>query len=193
MDWTDRLRAHSRNVPAHCLGRSSHGEVDCCSRIAKLSLLLKMMSTVHENQWKNDVNSCKCKRRIQELFNAALSQLPERGKKSSGCTVNHRWWWCLNVFGKNRPHTLSLLIYPRVFGGVCACSAAALQWQRGVGSWRQIVFKCNYGWVSCVPEGLKDSAAGGLDARYKKLFLAWFYKFKGGKTKRFLIYNRVFI
>lgn len=86
-----------------------------------------------------NVNSCKCKRRIQELFNAALSQLPEGGKKSSGCTVNHRRW-CLNVLVRTVPHLfvsssssfvgvfVEDLQALGLFPCLSVCSAAALQW-----------------------------------------------------------------
>ncbi len=51
------------------------------------------------------------------------------------------------------------------FPCLSVCSAAALQWQRSVASWRQIVLN------EIMDEsimGLKDSAVGGLDARCKK-------------------------
>lgn len=46
------------------------------------------------------------------------------------------------------------------------CSAAALQWQRGVGSCRQIVLNAIMDESIMCPEGLKDSAVCGLDARH---------------------------
>lgn len=62
-----------------------------------------------------------------------------------------------------------------MFGGVCARpgpfpprssvgSAAALQWQRGVGSWRQIVLNVIMDESIASPEGLEDSAVGELEA-----------------------------
>lgn len=45
-----------------------------------------------------------------------------------------------------------------------ARSAAALQWQRGVGSWRQIVINAITDESIMCPEGREDSAVGGPDA-----------------------------
>lgn len=55
--------------------------------------------------------------------------------------------------------------FPPLVCVLCSSTAVAARcWELEAGS-----FKCNYGGVNHVsPEGLKDSAVGRLDARYKK-------------------------
>lgn len=53
------------------------------------------------------------------------------------------------------------------FSPLSVGSAAALQWQREVGNWAQIVLNAIMDELIMCSKTLKDSAVGGLDAHYK--------------------------